>query len=137
MLPNVTRKSSIFARQTMKKFLAAILLLCHINGSMLLPQIAEQDCIKATGQPVDDINSVAEYIGVTLGYDHTPDDEDDDNGQNFHIVKVEDYCYEQPHMLIPHEYMCNEDSKLHSTQYTEPYLQAVVTDIITPPPDKA
>jgi hypothetical protein len=67
---------------------------------MFLPQTAEQDIYDANGQQIDDVNSVIEYIAVTLGYDHTPDDEDDDNGQNFHIVKFDVYNLNQSQLNI-------------------------------------
>lgn len=51
---------------------------------MLLPQVAEDD-VFMNGNYVDDINSVAEYVQQNLLQfdDETPEDEDDDNGQNF------------------------------------------------------
>ena len=74
----------------MKKIVAFILLLCHMNTSMFLPQMDEEDVYIASGQQVDDINSVVEYVDqVMLGHkDDTPEDEDDDSGQNFLLVET-------------------------------------------------
>ena len=62
----------------MKKVFAFILLLCHLNTSMFLPQVDEDDQYDAHGQQIDDLNTVSEYIDqVVLGdVDKTPEDED-------------------------------------------------------------
>lgn len=62
---------------------------------MFLPQSPEKDCYDAKGRQTDDINSVVEYVRVVLGYDKTPDDEDDDNGNNFLIAKTCDFTFTQ------------------------------------------
>ena len=118
----------------MKRLVAFILLLCHMNTSMFLPQMAEDDLYDANGNQVDDINSVVEYIQVSLGYDHTPDDEDDDAGQNFHLAKSLDYVYEQPVAIIQKE----ELSQTNSHRFPEYTINRVATisfEIITPPPE--
>jgi hypothetical protein len=43
----------------MKKLLAFILLLSHMNTSMFLPQVPEDDIYDGNGNQVDDINSTA------------------------------------------------------------------------------
>ena len=118
----------------MKKVFAFFLLLCHMNGSMFLPQVEEEDVYDANGQQLDDINSIAELISVELGYDKTPDDEDTDTGQNFHYVKTIDYNYEQPSALIVQDAFRN--SRKHEfTGYQVPATAAPCYDIVTPPPD--
>jgi outer membrane lipoprotein-sorting protein len=46
----------------MKRVFAFIILLCHLNTSMFLPQIAEDDVFDANGKQVDDVNSVIENV---------------------------------------------------------------------------
>jgi hypothetical protein len=79
----------------LKKVLAFLLLIHHMNTSMFLPQMAEQDRYDSAGVQYNDINSVVEFIDdLILDYnDDVPMDEDDDNGQNFHMVKMVDYSY--------------------------------------------
>ena len=77
----------------MKKLFAFILLLSNMNTLMLLPQVPENDMYD-NGNQVDDITSVTEYVMVHLGIDHHADDENDDQGQNFHIVKIFEYCFQ-------------------------------------------
>ena len=118
----------------MKKVFALILLLCHMNTSMFLPQGPEEDQYDANGQQIDDINSIVELIAVNLGYDHTADDEDDDSGQNFHMVKAFDYNFEQQYQLIQHETLtrqCSNEFPFYITASIEP----VCFDVITPPPE--
>ena len=67
---------------------------------MFLPQAPEQDQYDANGQQKDDINSLTEYFTVILGYDHTPDDEDDDTGQNFHMAKFDAYNFDQNQIQV-------------------------------------
>ncbi len=107
-----------------------------MNYSMFLPQVAEQDTYDANGQQTDDINSVAEYIQVALGYDHTADDEDDDSGQNFHLAKTFEYFYQQIPIARERAEFVKLSKPLFS-EYKEHPLQTVTTEVVTPPPDAA
>lgn len=105
-----------------------------MNTSMFLPQVQEQDSFDSSGQQADDINSIVELIRVDLGFDKTPDDEDDDSGQNFHIVKIPEYSFQQQSILIER----NDFIKIKGHQfavYKTPAVKAVSYDILTPPPD--
>jgi hypothetical protein len=101
---------------------------------MFLPQISEDDVFDANDKQLDDVNSVIEYFQVALGYDHHADDEDDDNGQNFHLVKNVEYNFQQIFFPVdtivvvittaPAFYHRDEDS-----------FQSMTLEIDTPPPD--
>ncbi len=117
----------------MKKVFAFILLLSHMNTSMFLPQVAEEDQYDANGQQIDDINSVVEYIAVALGYDHTADDEDDDSGQNFHLVKAFDYNFEQQYSLLQATFA--QQYKNEFPDFITARIEPVSFDVITPPPE--
>ena len=118
----------------MKKCFAFILLICHMNTSMFLPQVQEEDVYNENGVQVDDINSIVELINVELGYDKTADDEDDDSGQNFHVVKLPEYSFQQQSVLIERPDFKNINSKAFS-EYKVASVKSVVKDIVTPPPD--
>ena len=75
----------------MKQFSVYLLLALHINFFMFLPQCPEMDVRDANGQQQEDINSLIEWANVALGIDTTPDDEDDDNGTKFIVLKNFDY----------------------------------------------
>lgn len=120
----------------MKKVFAFILLLCHMNASMFLPQVPEDDVYDSNGVQVDDVNSVIEYIEVAMGYDTTPDDEDDDSGQNLHLVKNTDYNFQQQVVIIGK----NGFAKIKKNEFSEykiPVLTSPSFEILTPPPNKA
>jgi hypothetical protein len=117
----------------MKKLLAFILLLSHMNTSMLLPQVPEDDVYDGNGNQVDDINSIVEYVMVKLGLDHTADDEDDDTGQNFHLVKAFEYCFEPVFSEIKtNEFFSTEPNMFG--EYKENKIPNVSFEIIIPPP---
>jgi len=117
----------------MKRTWVFILLLCHMNASMFLPQIAEDDLYDATGKQADDVNSVIEYFQVVLGYDHHADDEDDDNGQNFHLIKNIEYNYQQASIFIEQkDFFSILPQNFYHTD--EAAFQSLSLDIITPPP---
>ena len=121
----------------MKKLAAFILLLCHMNNSMFLPQGAEDDQFDKNGNQVDDINSVCEYIDqVILGnIDKTPEDEDTDDGQNFHVVKTMEYSFERQSILVrPLSFI--EIKQTEFADYKIYFLTSPSMDITTPPPDK-
>ena len=105
-----------------------------MNTSMFLPQVAEEDQYDANGHQIDDINSVAEFMCVQLGIDKTADDEDDDSGQNFHLVKDAEYFYQPQFICIePAKYtQANEQKKF--ADYLIPKPNAVEVEITTPPP---
>ena len=117
----------------MKKCIAFILLLCHMNASMFLPQVPEEDVYDTNGQQVDDINSVIEFVRVELGYDKTADDEDDDSGQNFHLVKALDYAFEQQSILIEKARFAPINGSEFS-EYKIPEVKLLCYDILIPPP---
>jgi len=118
----------------MKKIFAFILLLCHMNASMFLPQVAEDDVYDKNGIQEDDINSVLEYFSVALGYDTTPDDEDDDSGQNFHLAKTVEYSYQQQFLIIEQPEF-KEITEHNFAEYQQAKIQPVSFDIVTPPPE--
>jgi len=118
----------------MKRLIAFILLVSHMNTSMFLPQVAEDDVYDAKGQKKDDINSVVEYIRVALGYDKTADDEDDDSGQNFHLEKNISYNFQQEVIIIKTENLSGF-KKDPFPEYKIPLLQSPAFEILTPPPN--
>jgi hypothetical protein len=105
-----------------------------MNTSMFLPQVQEEDTYNENGEQVDDINSIVELISVELGYDKTADDEDDDSGQNFHVVKLPEYSFQQQSVLIERTDFKEINRKAFS-EYKVPSVKSVVSDIVTPPPD--
>ena len=73
----------------MKKWLAVLLLLSHINFSMFVPQVDEVDAIDKNGQQIEDINSLVQWIAVSCdGKAHRRSkDGDDDSARYFHLEK--------------------------------------------------
>lgn len=102
---------------------------------MLLPQVAENDIYTANGQQQDDINSVIEYVDeVIMGHD-SPDplDEDNDQGQNFHLVKMVDYYYEIDFSPIKHQPAVSVTKNKYCL-FPEQKLSPVTLEILAPPP---
>lgn len=99
---------------------------------MLLPQVPEADIYDSNGNQIDDITSIVELIRVKLGYDKHADDEDSDNGQNFHIVTL-DYAIQ----LFPQKITYYSPAKKKKQSYIEndSKTSSVVNDIIVPPPE--
>jgi hypothetical protein len=120
----------------MKKLLAFILLLSHMNTSMFLPQAPEDDVYDGNGQQVDDINSIVELIMVKLGIDHHADDEDNDEGQNFHIVKIFEYCFQTTFRDINTDGFAINKKAMFGV-YKESKIPDISFDIIIPPPKAA
>jgi hypothetical protein len=118
----------------LQQLIAFLVLISHINTSMLLPQVAEDDMYCDSLQ-VDDINSLYEYVDeIILGnIDSTPEDEDDDRGQNFKPTRFGDEICEikfrtlqinQPDTPTLHEFF----------ESTTKITILVAYDILTPPP---
>ena len=117
----------------MKKLLAFILLLSHMNVSMFLPQVPEADVYDENGNQTDDINSVVEFVMVKLGIDHHADDEDDDSGQNFHLVKIAEYCFQPVFTELNTNNTFEIKPALYGV-YKENKSPNISFDIIIPPP---
>lgn len=118
----------------MKKALAFTLLLCHINASMFLHQMAENHVYDSTGKKVDDFNRVIGYFQVALGYGHHSDNEDDDNGQFFHVIKNVEYNYQQINIGVEYKkFVTVASRKFHDI--IKSGFQAFSPDIISPPPE--
>lgn len=122
----------------MKRIVAFILLLCHMNTSMFLPQVAEDDQFDKNGKQLDDINTVAEYINqVWLGNkDNTPEDEDNDDGQNFHIVKTVEYSYERASIILELPSF-TEIKQTEFADYKASSFSSPAIEVSTPPPDSS
>jgi hypothetical protein len=118
----------------MKRFLSFVILLCHINASMFLPQVAEEDVYDTHGRQVDDVNTVIEYVQVALGYDHHADDEDDDNGQNFHLVKSFEYKFQQAVAITLTRNFCALKPTVF-VQSNATSFPTTISDVSTPPPE--
>lgn len=120
----------------MKRLLAFLLLTSHMNSSMFLPQVPEHDVYDRNGNQVDDINSVTELIMVSLGMDHTPDDEDDDTGQNFQLVRVADCVFHPFFSEIKNVRIPVKDPALYG-DFTNNKTSLIIYDLIIPPPKQA
>ena len=117
-----------------KKLAAFLLLLSHINSSMLLPQADELD-VYANGQQTDDINTVVEYIQqeVLDIPDETPEDEDDDKGQNLISWKWGDEAFQQVFTQIQVDHPQSDNFGKDFPVYKEKEF-LISYDITTPPP---
>lgn len=119
----------------MRNLVIFIVTLIHINGSMFLPQVAERDIYNAQGQQQKDINTVIEYIDeVILGnHDKNPVDGDNDDGQNFHLVKIVDYYFQIDFSSIKHKPVFTTRKKQFCL-FPEEKLYPVTLEILAPPP---
>ena len=116
------------------RFFAFILLVSHMNASMWLPQVEEQD-VYLNGKQADDINSVIEYIEqeVLNIPDCTPEDEDDDKAQHFGLMKFEnESCEVKFRCLQLVRPIFTKGQKCYV--YTHGKIALVHHDIIIPPP---
>ncbi len=118
-----------------RKLLVFVVMLVHVNGSMFMPQGAEQDVYNAQGQQQKDINTVIEYIDeVCLNHhQNNPVDQDNDQGQNFHLVKLIDYYY-VPDLTPVKQRISTAASKPHFAVFADAGIPSVTLDILAPPP---
>jgi hypothetical protein len=117
-----------------QRFIAFLLLLLHINGAMLLPQVDELD-VYYNGQQVDDINSFVEYIQqeVLNFVDNTPEDEDDDHNEEIRLLQFGNDIFEQKFQTAQIDFPASEDTNRRCVYASEKEL-LISFDILTPPP---
>lgn len=116
----------------MRRLLAFILLVSHMNTSMFLPQAPEADVYDKNGNQLDDITSIVELVRVKLGWDHTADDENDDSGQNFHIANFYEYAYQPFFTDIRTNFFIKKTGQFFDPD--ESKILSVSYDILVPPP---
>jgi hypothetical protein len=115
-----------------KKILAFILLLAHVNFAMFIAQIDESDSFDKAGQQKEDINSLVQYVDlVILKHNRHTKDTDDDNARYFHAAKFDDYSFSQTG-VIKREYFIVGKTKFPPS--IEKKLTSVCLEIQGPPP---
>lgn len=116
----------------MRRLLAFILLVSHMNTSMFFPQVPEQNEYDSKGNQIDNITSIVEWVRVVTGFDHTADNENDNRAQNLHPIKIFQYTSQN--------YFTNSINKsleLIDRYYSEfPKSKILMPsyDILVPPP---
>ncbi len=130
----LSQQAFIFA--TMKKVLAFVVLLSHINFGMFIPQVDELDMYDGNGQQMDDINSLFEYLDyVVIGNkDDSPQDEDDDTARYFSMAKLTNYSFCQQIIERRKDYSAASQKKTYPL-YIIPGLNSRNDDIVSPPPE--
>lgn len=120
----------------MKKALAILILLYHVNFFMFIPQLDEVDQYDANGKIIDDINSLAGYIDqVVLGHKHSsPNDEDDDSARYFHVPSVDAYNFQQQ-IIESIQSNFTPDSETKYPSPIERKIPSVFFEVQSPPPE--
>ncbi|HEY5464215.1 MAG TPA: hypothetical protein VIJ95_13220 [Hanamia sp.] len=117
----------------MKRLLAFILLISHMNTSMFFPQVPEQDIYDSKGNQIDNITSIVEWVRVKTGFDHTADNENDNRAQNLHPVKDFQYTFD-PSSFTKNIGNYSELVNMHYAEYPNSKIPALSYDILVPPP---
>lgn len=106
---------------------------------MFIPQMAEVDRYDPSGQQVDDINTLVEFIDqeVMGHYDNSPEDEDDDSGNPYHIIKIVDFTWHPYVAEIQTKPAATEQPAKCFTGYIENKLTPGYPNLVSPPPKTA
>ncbi|HEU5366263.1 MAG TPA: hypothetical protein VFU62_12065 [Hanamia sp.] len=117
----------------MRRLLAFILLLSHMNTSMFFPQVPEQDVYDSKGNQLDNITSIVEWVRVKTGSDRTADNENGDRAQNLHQVKDFQYTFD-PTSFTRNIHSHYKLVNIHYPEYRSSKITSVAYDILVPPP---
>jgi hypothetical protein len=121
----------------MKQLGIYILILLHLNVA-LFPQLDEVDVYDVkTGRQIEDINTVFEWFGVSLGYDTDADDEDDDNGDERQIIKTVSFiCAKITNFndFITQQIIFFACENKYF-EFISPKIYAISFEIVAPPPE--
>lgn len=120
----------------MKKLVAILILISHLNFSMFIPQVDEIDPVDANGCKYNDVNSLYEFIDeiVTGHTAAAPRDEDDDTGRFYHVVKIDNYCFTPCIMSLKRPELAG-NRKTSFPKYKAVRLPSVFFDVSCPPPE--
>ena len=116
------------------RFVIFIILLLHINYSMFIAQVDEQDVFTINGEQIEDINSLTEYVDVVFfGKEHKHKaDDDDDCARFFHSIRI-DYFFHQPICIA--RKVSASDRQADFPVYNAGKPSSAYTEIQTPPPE--
>ncbi len=116
----------------MRRLLAIVLLVSHMNTSMFFPQVPEQNVYDSKGNQLDNITSIVEWVRVKIGVDHTADNENGNRAQNLNPVKNLQYTSDTYFTKVATEY--SKLVNLHYVEYPKSSIPVLSYDIIVPPP---
>lgn len=117
----------------MRRLLAFIVLISHMNTSMFFPQVPEKDIFDSRGNQIDNITSIVEWIRVETGLDHTADNENGNRAQNLHPVKDFQYTFD-PTTFTKTIGCYSQPINIHYAEYLNSKIPVLSYDIIIPPP---
>lgn len=117
----------------MKRCYAIILLILHINFTMLIPQTNEIEEHDFNGRQSDDINSLVEYVDQEIleNIDYTPEDEDDDKARNYGCVQFEYFNLFSTEAVTNHSF---RSLRTTFAEQTGAKIPSISFDIAAPPP---
>ena len=120
----------------LRKLMAFILLVNHLNTSMFIPQMAEVDMYDRNGAQVDDISTLVEFIDQdVLGHpDNTPEDEDDDTERTYHITKSIEFSWHPFVSEVQTKVAVKEEPATEFADYAANKPTPGFTNILIPPP---
>jgi hypothetical protein len=119
----------------MKRIIGLLLLLVHINTSMFIPVMDEQDMYDEYGHQVNDINTLTQFISQEIfGNKRIIDKDQDDDQAHYFNIKVHEYTFNFNPVVI----ISTAANTKNTTQYSVPTDDkappSVNYDVIAPPP---
>lgn len=105
---------------------------------MFIPQVDEIDVYDASGRQLEDVNSLVDFIHVSLHPQkkHHKKDTDDDNARYFHAVKIYENFFRQQIVEIKKPTL-RLKNKLIYPPYLEQKPKSMCFEIQSPPPELA
>ncbi|MBS1584758.1 MAG: hypothetical protein JSS82_04365 [Bacteroidetes bacterium] len=119
----------------MRRLVALVILLIHINTSMFIPVMDEVDIYDVHGNQVNDINTVVDYVDQVI-MKHKPKphpDSDDDQAHFFNIIKAQQFII-NPFIIIHRRPEFIAESKPGYTGFREKNFSSITYDVTAPPP---
>lgn len=117
----------------MRRLLAFIVIISHMNTSMFFPQVPEENIYDSKGNQIDNITSIVEWVRVITGFDHTADNENGNRAQNLHPVKDFQYTFD-PSEFTKKIIGYSRSIDIHYAEFPDRKIAFVSYDILVPPP---
>lgn len=119
----------------MKRLLGILLLLIHINTSMFIPVMDEQDIYDEHGHQVSDINTLTQFISQEiLGHSRVIDHDQDDDQAHFFNIKVHQYTFHIFQPVISNTPVYSTKTCSYSPPTDDQRMSSVTYDVAAPPP---
>jgi hypothetical protein len=120
----------------MKRIIGLLFMLIHLNTSMFIPVMDEEDIFDAHGCQINDINTLTQFISQEImGHTKTiTKDQDDDQAHYFNSLKSHQVTFNYFQTVVMTEQTVQVKDVIYLASLNDRHVASVTYDVAAPPP---